>query len=183
VVKRIDWLACTFSFDHLSAGMLPFLVERLRGAPPRAADRVRTLPREVITRRDGEDWSIQEHVGHLLDLEALGMSRLDDFEAGRAALRPADMGNRKTYEANHNAKPIEDILEAFRAARDEFVRRLEAYDEAFALRAAIHPRLEREMRVIDLAYFVAEHDDYHLAIVTELIDRFSGQSSEQTRFA
>jgi len=183
MVKRIDWLARTFSFDHLSIGMFPFVVERLRGAPPRAAERVRSLPRETITRRDGEDWSIQEHIGHLLDLEALGMGRLDDFEAGRAVLRPADMSNRKTYEANHNAKPIGEILEAFRAARDEFVRRLDACDEAFALRTAIHPRLEKEMRVIDLAYFVAEHDDYHLAIVAELIDLFSGQPGERTRFA
>ena len=177
MVPRLDWMARTFSFDHLSIGMFPFLVERLRGAPARAADRARDLPRDWLTRRDGADWSIQEHIGHLLDLEGLGMGRLDDFEAGRVALRPADMQNRKTYEANHNAKPIADILAAFRAARDEFVRRLAAYDEAFVQRTAVHPRLETHMRVIDLAFFVAEHDDYHLAIVTELIDKFSDRPS------
>ena len=173
MVARLDWLAREFSFDHLSIGMFPFIVERLRGAPARAADRVRALPRDILTQRDGKDWSIQEHIGHLLDLEALGMGRLDDFEAGQAVLRPADMDNRKTYAANHNAKAIEDILEAFRAAREEFVRRLEAYDEAFVARTAIHPRLEKEMRVLDLAYFAAEHDDYHLTLITELIRKFT----------
>ena len=173
MVTRLDWLARAFSFDHLSIGMFPFVVERLRGAPARAADRVRSLPRDILTQRDGADWSIQEHIGHLLDLEALGMGRLDDFEASRAVLRPADMDNRKTYAADHNAKATEDILAAFRAAREEFVRRLEAYDQAFVARTAIHPRLEKEMRVLDLAYFVAEHDDYHLAIVSELIRKFA----------
>jgi hypothetical protein len=172
MIRRIDWLGREFSFDF-PAGMYSIIVERLRGAPARLEDRVRSLPREILTRRDGDDWSIQENAGHLFDLEALGMSRLDDFEAVREVLQPADMQNRKTYEANHNAKAIEDILASFRAARAEFVQRLAAYDEAFVTRTAIHPRLEKTMRVVDLAYFVAEHDDYHLAVIAELIRKFS----------
>ena len=34
---------------------------------------------------------------------------------------------------------------------------------------AWHPRLDRPMRVIDLAIFAAEHDDHHLARITELL--------------
>jgi len=33
-------------------------------------------------------------------------------------------------------------------------------------RSAFHPRLKKPMRIIDLAFFVAEHDDYHLAKIT-----------------
>ncbi len=172
MIRRIDWLERAFSFDF-PAGMYPIIVERLRGTPARLEDRVRSVPREILTRRDGDDWSIQENAGHLFDLEALGTGRLDDFEAGREVLQPADMQNRKTYEANHNAKAVEDILASFRAARAEFVQRLEAFDEAFISRTAIHPRLERAMRVVDLAYFAAEHDDYHLALIAELIRKFS----------
>ena len=172
MVRRVDWLEREFSFDHLSVGMLPFLIERLRSAPAPAADHVRLLQPETLTRRDGKDWSIQEHVGHLLDLESLGAGRMDDFQASRPVLRPADMTNRATEQAGHNAKPIEAVLKAFRTAREEFVRRLEACDEAFASRRAVHPRLEKEMRVVDLAYFVAEHDAYHLAIISELIRKF-----------
>jgi uncharacterized damage-inducible protein DinB len=82
---------------------------------------------------------------------------------------PADIGNRKTHEADHNANSIERILAEFRTERDEFVRRLDEYDAAFAGRTALHPRLNLPMRVIDLIFFIAEHDDHHLARITDLI--------------
>jgi predicted short-subunit dehydrogenase-like oxidoreductase (DUF2520 family) len=36
------------------------------------------------------------------------------------------------------------------------------------VRTSLHPRLKRPMRLIDLCFFVAEHDDHHLAIATRL---------------
>jgi hypothetical protein len=33
------------------------------------------------------------------------------------------------------------------------------------LNTALHPRLKIPMRIVDLAYFVAEHDDHHLATI------------------
>ena len=42
----------------------------------------------------------------------------------------------------------------FRKERMEFVRRLDAYDEAFVQRTALHPRLKAEIRVIDLVFFI-----------------------------
>jgi hypothetical protein len=78
------------------------------------------------------------------------------------------MRNRKTEEAGHNAARLEQILAAFRAARQSFVRRLEALTEAEVSASALHPRLQKQMRVIDMAYFTAEHDDHHLAAVSEL---------------
>jgi len=46
---------------------------------------------------------------------------------------------------------------------------LDSYDESSVVRAALHPRLQQPMRVLDLAFFVAEHDDHHLAHITRLI--------------
>jgi hypothetical protein len=51
----------------------------------------------------------------------------------------------------------------------EFVERLEAMDAELIERSAIHPRLKIPMRVIDLAFFKAEHDDHHMARISELI--------------
>ena len=96
------------------------------------------------------------------------MMRLDDFEAGREALAPADLANRKTHEANHNAKTIANILAEFRKERIAFVARLGSYDQAFVNRVALHPRLNQKIRVIDLVFFIAEHDDHHLARISEL---------------
>jgi uncharacterized damage-inducible protein DinB len=168
MIERTPWFERRFSFE-LPACMYPNIVERLRGTPARLEDRLRDLPRELLVRRDGDKWSIQEHAGHLLDLEALEVARLEDYAAGREVLTPADLQNRKTYEAEHNSKEIAEILEAFRRERMWFVERLESLGAEFIERTAIHPRLKTPMRVIDLAFFKAEHDDHHLARISELI--------------
>lgn len=175
MVQRAEWFTRKFSFDFLPVWMYPNVVERVRGTPARLEDLTRSLSQEILTRRDNDKWSIQEHAGHLLDLEPLGMNRLDDYEAGRAALHAADMENRKTHEANHNADTIENILAAFRAERFAFVSRLDEYDERFVQRVALHPRLKQEIRVLDLVFFIAEHDDHHLSRISEL-KRFFAKS-------
>ncbi len=166
--RHIAWFDYKFSFD-LPLWMYPNVVERLRGTPARLEDRLKALPPEWLTRRAGERWSIQENAGHLLDLESLWLGRLDDFVVGLPTLRPADLQNRQTHEANHNAKAVTEILAAFRTARLEMVQRLETLDEVLVGRAALHPRLQKPMRVLDSIFFVAEHDDHHLARITELL--------------
>jgi uncharacterized damage-inducible protein DinB len=148
--------------------MFPFVVERLRGTPARIEDKVRGLSPAVLTRRDGGSWSIQEQIGHLLDLDELHAGRLDDYLAGATVLRAADMKNRRTHEANHNARPIEELLRDFRYERELFVARLDGWDESLISLTALHPRLNQPMRVIDMAFFTAEHDDHHLTRMTEL---------------
>ena len=167
MIDRTEWIKRQFTFE-LPLGMYGNVVERVRGTPARLEDLVRGLSREILTRRDGDKWSIQEQAGHLLDLEELGMKRLNDLEAGREALVAADMANQKSHEANHNANSIETILRDFRKERMAFVARLDSYDEEFVRRTALHPRLQTQIRVIDLAFFIAEHDDHHLARISEL---------------
>ena len=66
------------------------------------------------------------------------------------------------------ARPLEEILARFREERARFVARLEAWDEERLGATSLHPRLNQPMRVVDMAYFVAEHDDHHLARMTGL---------------
>jgi hypothetical protein len=167
MVDRTEWIKRQFTFE-LPLGMYGNIVERVRGTPARLKDLTRGLLREVLTRRDGDKWSIQEQAGHLLDIGELEMKRLDEFEAGRDTLSAADMTNRQTHEADHNANSIENILSDFRKERMAFVARLDSYDEVFVARTALHPRLKTQIRVIDLAFFIAEHDDHHLARISEL---------------
>jgi uncharacterized damage-inducible protein DinB len=168
-VKR--WVDRKFTFDT-PVELFPVVVERLRGTPARLEERARTITPAHLTRRDGDHWSIQEHAGHLLDMDELHAARLDDFRARLAVLRAADMANRKTYDADHNAKPIDGILREFRRERLAFVEQLDAWPEADLGFAALHPRLKQPMRVIDTALFVAEHDDHHLALMTHLARKF-----------
>ena len=166
-MKRTKWVEREFEFN-LPVGVFPCVLERLRGTPARLEEVVRGLPSERLTERRGGKWSAQEHVGHLYDLDELHEGRLEDYARGLEVLRAADMSNRKTEEADHNSAHVEDLLAHFRSARASFVRRLEALTEEEVARSAVHPRLGKQMRVIDMALFVAEHDDHHLASITEM---------------
>jgi len=146
----------------------PGLLERLRQTPARLAQAVTGLPAATLTRRSGGSWSIQENVGHLLDLESLWDVRLDDFDKGAAVLHPADLENRKTHEAGHNDRQIADLLAEFRRARFAVLSRLDRMSAAELGRTALHPRLQQPMSVVDLCFFVAEHDDHHLRTIEEL---------------
>jgi uncharacterized damage-inducible protein DinB len=165
-----NWFERKFEFSF-PVELYPNLSVRLRGAPVRLEEIVRGCPRELLVRRPQPDkWSAQEHAGHLLDLESLWMNRVDDYLTGRSELTVADLSNRKTHEANHNARPLADILADFRTARLSLVDRVgELRPEMFA-RALIHPRLKTPMRLVDHLYFAAEHDDHHLARIWELLN-------------
>ena len=171
MTKIPRWVDRTFTYEHLTAGEFPFVVERLRGTPARVADKLDGLPSEALTRRDGESWSLQEHLGHLIDSHALIEGRLDDYLAGASDLRAADLANRRTQEARHNERDLDELLDTFRRTRGRLVARLDAWDPKLVLATARHPRLGKPMRVVDQVFFMAEHDDQHLTVMTELARR------------
>jgi uncharacterized damage-inducible protein DinB len=160
------WIERRFTFDF-PVGKYPDLVERMRGLPARAEDRVRGLTRKQLTWSDG-GWSIQANLGHLLSLEALFDGRIEDFLAGKPELRAADMENRATHEARYDEREVGSILVELRAARMRQVARLAELKEADFARVSVHPRLKQPLRLVDAVCFVCEHDDYHMARVAEL---------------
>jgi uncharacterized damage-inducible protein DinB len=162
------WFERSFEF--------PFPVEhfsnvaiRLRGTPPRLEEMLRNVSREALVRKPGDKWSAQEHAGHLLDLEPLWTARVRDYASGATVLTAADLRNQKTDQANHNARPIGDILREFRSARSSLLACAETIDPPLFSRSIAHPRLQKPMRLVDHLYFVAEHDDHHLARIWELV--------------
>jgi DinB family protein len=164
---RIKWTDRRFEFNF-PTGIYPEMIERMRGTPARLEELFAGLSRETLTAQVDGRWSMQENAGHLLDLESLVSQRVDEYLAGNAALHAADMSNRKTYDASHNDVPIDSILKAFRSARHELVQRLDSLDADVFGRSALHPRLNVQMRLVDMIFFQAEHDDYHLARISEL---------------
>jgi uncharacterized damage-inducible protein DinB len=162
------WFERKFEFS-LPAELLPNLRARLCGTPARLEDALRSRPHQVLTGKIRGKWSAQEHAGHLLDLEPLWLARVVDYAAGKAELTAADLTNRKTDEANHNSRPLEEILLGFRAARETLLKHVDEIDSLLLQRAIPHPRLKTPMRLIDHLHFVAEHDDHHLARIWELV--------------
>jgi uncharacterized damage-inducible protein DinB len=163
------WFERKFEFTF-PVELHPNLCARLRGTPARLEEMVRASGRELLISKPSGKWSAQEHVGHLLDLESLWLVRVDNYLAGGSELTAADLRNRKTDEANHNARPAGEILVEFREARRRLVMRVETIDAALLARAMLHPRLRQPMRLVDHLYFVAEHDDHHLASIWELLN-------------
>lgn len=157
-------------FDVQPASRFPVILERLRGTPARLEERLRDVPTGRLTARVDGAWSAQENVGHLVDLESLWHRRAEQLFAGEAELAPTDLANRRTFEAGHNDRPSAELLAEFRRVRRAFVALLVRADETVLTHTALHPRLRTPMTLTDLAYFVVEHDDHHLATIAALID-------------
>jgi len=147
----------------------PNIAARLRGTPAHLEELLHSSSHDrLIAKPDGK-WSAQEHAGHLLDLETLWMARVEDFVRGSEPLSVADLTNRRTDEANFNAQPLDEILSNFRRARMKLVDRVGELQPDFFGRTLLHPRLKQPMRLVDHLFFVAEHDDHHLAKIWELV--------------
>jgi len=167
-MTKVKWFERSFDFSK-DQNIFPSIVERLKGTPARLEEKFRSIPREILETKVDNTWSIKENVGHLIDLELLWQGRLEDIKNGEIEMRPTDLANRKTDEANHNEQSIEKLLRDFREIRERTVSIIEDLDEETIFKSALHPRLKTPMRTMDLFLFVAEHDDHHLARITELV--------------
>jgi len=176
---RERWFERTFPTD-CPLGRHPSVRARLAGAPLRARAELEAFVPARRVERVGEHWSPNEHVGHLGDLEALWLARLDDLLAGAQQLTAADLENRATWQAGHNEVAGEDLLRRFTRLRGAFVARLDELDSSDFGRVARHPRLEQPMRLIDLLVFVAEHDDHHLGLLREHRIRTAAEMSDES---
>jgi uncharacterized damage-inducible protein DinB len=127
------WFDRKFEFSF-PVELLPNLRARLRGTPARLEEALRGRSHDILIAKAQEKWSAQEHAGHLLDLESLWLARVDDYVAAGGQLTAADLKNRKTDEANHNARPLEQILTEFRAARERLLKRVDELDASLFTR-------------------------------------------------
>lgn len=162
------WFERKFDFSF-PVDLYPNVAARLRGTPARIEEILRISPDQIRLQKPQGKWSAQEHAGHLLDLEPLWAARVEDFFKGGAELSVTDLQNRKTDAANYNARPLELILSDFRNARFALVERVNRTKLEMFGQTLIHPRLKQPMRLVDHLYFVAEHDDHHIAHMLELL--------------
>ena len=169
-MEQTRWFDRKFEFE-IDENIFPSIIERLRGTPTRVEEKMRQYPASLLEDKSEGKWSIKEHIGHLIDLEPLWQGRLQDIINGEEFLRPTDLENRKTDEANHNAQSLKSLLQKFRAIREKTLFELERLDESTIFKTALHPRLKTPMRTMDLFLFVAEHDDHHLVSIQNIISR------------
>ena len=169
-MEPTPWFKRKFSLIT-DKGQLPTIIERLAGTPIRLEEKVLQFSDEFLVTFQDDNWSIQEHAGHLLNLEGLWFSRFTDIMTGASELTTADLTNQATYDAKYNEQDIENILDSFKEVRTQLIQLLRLVKEEDMAKQALHPRLGTPMKIIDLAYFVAEHDDHHLAMIQQIVDQ------------
>ncbi len=167
-MKPLKWTDRKFFFGY-DRSYAPFFIERLKATAPRLAELVAGCSEEFAESGHKIGWSIKEHIGHLTDLEKLHDGRIDDFLDDKPTLRPADMGNKATYEAGHNSRSLSQLIHDFRASRTVYINRLENLDEGYFNAKGLHPRLSQVITLTDLLYFVAEHDNNHLTRIAGIL--------------
>jgi uncharacterized damage-inducible protein DinB len=154
----------SFDTDHYTT-----VYERLKQAPDTLRQLTINIPEDKLTSKPDGKWSIKEHTGHLSVLEPIWRIRLHDILESKPTLTPADLTNKATTEAGFNNYTLSSLLDQFQAEREATLSLLNGIDVMDDSKTSLHPRLQQPMRIIDMVYFVAEHDDHHISVIREMI--------------
>jgi len=167
MITQTPWFERSFNFNF-PVGLFPIIFSRLEGSIFRLHSILLNADEEFCS-HNANGWSVKQHIGHLYDLEELWWKRLQDFLQNKEMLTTADLTNAKTEEAGHNEKTLEQLLQQFTIERQKILETIYGFDKELLERTSIHPRLQQPMRLIDALYFVAEHDDHHIAAISNLL--------------
>jgi uncharacterized damage-inducible protein DinB len=167
-MQQLKWIERQFNFGY-TPEYLPLFIEKLRSTAPRLEELTNDLSDQEASRMPDGKWSVKQHIGHLTDLEELHDGRLFDFLERKNPLRTADMGNKKTEDADHNKRTTVELIIEFRASRESFIEHVISFSDEQLLTRALHPRLGVEINVIDLLHFVAEHDLFHQVHIARIL--------------
>jgi hypothetical protein len=171
MVKRQNWVDHVFNLG-VDIGWQNNILTRVRDSSIRIAHHTEHLTENQLTLKIDGKWSIKEHIGHLIDLEIVHHLRLIEFKNFAPRLTGADMKNVKTETANHNDIKIETLISKFELERQALIQEFNSLSMESKHHISIHPRLKVEMKPVDMMFFVAEHDDHHLASIFEIKNSF-----------
>ena len=172
IMKRIKWFDRKFDFAF-EQNIFPSIIERLEKTSLLLKNNIDKIPIKQLTNKKNGKWSVQENIGHLIDLEPVWQGRLEDILNDEIEMRSVDLENKKTDLANHNEKSIAVLLNEFINIRTLTLNKLNELCVEDVYKSALHPRLKTPMRIMDLFFFVAEHDDHHVARIKELETTFN----------
>lgn len=168
----MKWFDRKFDFSFGREQFTP-LVARLRDTPTDLSSVVGAAPTDVLEIKPRGKWSVKEHIAHLFLLEPLWRTRFDDIRNNRPVMTPADLDNRATDEGDFNAVAIAELTARFLDERSRTLALLSSLGDSDFNGVSLHPRLKKKMRIVDLMFFVAEHDDHHLDTVRNIISASS----------
>jgi uncharacterized damage-inducible protein DinB len=166
------WFDRKFDFGSVT-GNYAAIIKRLKETAGRIEELTAHQPEELLEYKPQGNWSVKEQTGHLYILEPVWRVRFGDIREEKEQLTAADLQNRATTEAGFNSYDIKKIISLFAKERNATVSYLEQLEEPDHKKTSMHPRLQQPMRIADLAYFVAEHDEHHIGKITEILQGLS----------
>jgi uncharacterized damage-inducible protein DinB len=164
------WFERKFDFSF-GANEYPAIYQRLQQAPDALATILLNKPEHIIPHQPDGKWSVKEHVGHLSILEPLWRTRIRDIMEKKPVLTPTDLDNKSTSEAGFNKYDLTELLRKFAEERRETLSLLDSINVPAQNETSLHPRMQQPMRMIDILYFTMEHDDHHMAVIRELLQK------------
>ncbi|HUQ97274.1 MAG TPA: DinB family protein [Chitinophagaceae bacterium] len=176
MTTQTPWWQRTFHFDF-PVELFPVLFSRLEGTIFRLHHLLANADEEQCS-ISKKGWSIKQHVGHLADVEPMWWQRLTDMLTGQTYLTEGDSSNAKTELANHNENSLEVLANQFLVARQKLLETIYPFNADQLFQTAIHPRLLKQIRLIDLLFLIAEHDDHHLATISTLLRKPHDDTNE-----
>lgn len=168
MITRTKWFDRKFPIIEDSSRLLD-IIERLEGTGLRIENKLHNSGKSYLQSTAKYKWSIKKQVGHLSDLEPLWLERVRQIKSGEENLKAADLTNKKTEEASHDDEKVKDLIAQFTRQRADLIAELRTCTADQLSNQSKHPRLGTPMKLVDLAYFVAEHDDHHLATIQEML--------------
>ncbi len=168
MIQRQAWVDHQFNLG-IDPAWAQNVICRVQDTAIRIQQYVNLQTEKELSAKNNGNWSVKEHIGHLIDLEALWSNRFEQFSLKTDQLIHADMSNQKTEHAHHNEIPVIQLIDRFKKERSQLIEVFNSLSEDVLYHEALHPRLKVMMKPIDLLFFIAEHDDHHLSSIREIL--------------
>lgn len=144
---------------------LPLLLERLHGTPERLRELMQDLPTDSLRTRAVAAWSMFDHAAHLLLVQQRFHVRVEEYRALCHRLSPLGFDDAYEWLRGQVVREPGDMIEEFRLERSAFIAEVRSLPEGILSHQAEHPCRGPGMRIADALYWLAEHDDHHLACI------------------
>jgi hypothetical protein len=140
--------------------------EVLRGQPAELARCAEAVPGEREQfRYDEGKWSIREVFGHVIDAERVFGFRAFSFGRGETAPLPSFDENDYVARSRYHERPLETLVEEFRALREAHLLMLTWQAESDWVRKGTASGNSISVRA--LAYIMAGHVRHHIGILRD----------------
>lgn len=152
----------------ISTQMTTALLESLKASADIFDHFLRSIPKEALEQRRGEDfWTLHEHAAHLAEVQPMGLERMRRMLSEDVPEFIPYFPDEDEETEKPPLPPVEQIITDFRAGREQQIDMLIKATPEDWKRTAIHPEYEQYGLFI-FARHILMHDHWHMYRMEEL---------------